>query len=988
MIPLYDAFLMPGSRELHFVFECMEGNLYQLTKSRRGKPLANGLVGSIFYQILQGLAHIHDHGYFHRDMKPENLLLTTLGLAKYPSAIKGRDLESDVHVLVKIADFGLAREITSVPPYTEYVSTRWYRAPEVLLRARDYSCPVDIWAVGTIMTELVNLRPLFPGSSEVTQVMQICEVLGTPSDQWGNDSRGRPRGGGAWPRGHKMARAVGFQWPQCPPMRFGTLFSSRIPITLVDLVQDLLRYEPSARLTARQCLKHAYFEDDFPNLKKGIIMLEPDSREARGQPAEKGANAAKAAAATATAAAGKAPEDAKAAGKRQEGALHAIQMNDAHDRAPSPPQMQFQQQHAQQVQLQQQQQQMQMQQQQQQQQHQQQLQLQQQQAAAAHAQEVAMARSQAQQSAGPHRTIYDVDLSGVGGSMKNGTTSSFFGARAEQSGSAAASSESLSSIDRAQQQHQQAGSGRQQGWSARTKKIPAPISNVIHTGTRSDPSLPSDGSFELLDDGTGKPVIRKAALGRSRAVLVKRDTKPGEVDPKDIDQEVLNSITKGAVDAAEVYGYGQADYAADGSKMQGPGLGYHPAAHQSFGTYADADGNARWDPLRRLREPTASSIASHRSGDSDPGPHRHPRSLIHPAQHLRRGTSAASFASSTATSPLQRFRPDQTSDSQSVHSLDQQLMQDFGSMFPRENLPSAQARRLSTGRQSRGSVSGRPDASSPLPPGVSNLPRFHPYGAGAAGRPGSGRPTSNSSVGVPVNSPGVSGAASKLPPIPDGSSSTGPVRSRARGLSQSSVGDRRPSQPESYFPHLRRQDSSATTPGGNPVYPSDATSQHHPFYPPANPPHVSPLPPPPSHHSRQPRMLSPGVGGAAPYGNPRAVYSNGQSPGLPLAQQGQHLPYALPGQLPGALQQQPFKPTTELPQMPGLPSFAELTAGVPHLAAGQSAYVPLLAEQHLHQQQYLAQHAQHQQQQHPHHQHQHHQQQQQGHYPADDRMME
>lgn len=82
---------------------------------------------------------MHKHGYFHRDMKPENLLCM------------GPDL-------VKIADFGLAREIRSRPPYTDYVSTRWYRAPEVLLRSTMYSAPIDIWAVGCIMAELYTFR--------------------------------------------------------------------------------------------------------------------------------------------------------------------------------------------------------------------------------------------------------------------------------------------------------------------------------------------------------------------------------------------------------------------------------------------------------------------------------------------------------------------------------------------------------------------------------------------------------------------------------------------------------------------------------------------------------------------------------------------------------------------------------------------------------------------------------------------------------------
>lgn len=261
---------MPGSKELHFVFECMEGNLYQLTKSRKGRPLAGGLIASIFQQIVRGLHHIHQHGYFHRDMKPENLLITTTGLADYPSssptALPGTPPDKDVLVLVKLADFGLARETLSTPPYTEYVSTRWYRAPEVLLRARDYSNPVDMWALGTILAEMVNLKPLFPGQSEVDQVLQICEVLGDPVRDYGVDERGRRRGGGAWHKGIRMAKGVGFEFPQAPPMKFSSLFHPNIPTSLVDCIQDLLRYEPQARLTTADCLQHVYYTSVAPRL--------------------------------------------------------------------------------------------------------------------------------------------------------------------------------------------------------------------------------------------------------------------------------------------------------------------------------------------------------------------------------------------------------------------------------------------------------------------------------------------------------------------------------------------------------------------------------------------------------------------------------------------------------------------------------------------------------------------------------------------------
>lgn len=90
---------------------------------------------------------MHKHGFYHRDLKPENILI-----------------HKDK---VKLGDFGLAREIRSRPPFTDYVSTRWYRAPELLLKSTNYSSPVDIFALGCIVAELYNLKPLFMGNSEL-----------------------------------------------------------------------------------------------------------------------------------------------------------------------------------------------------------------------------------------------------------------------------------------------------------------------------------------------------------------------------------------------------------------------------------------------------------------------------------------------------------------------------------------------------------------------------------------------------------------------------------------------------------------------------------------------------------------------------------------------------------------------------------------------------------------------------------------------------
>ncbi|KAJ3918203.1 kinase-like domain-containing protein [Lentinula edodes] len=290
IIPLYDFFLMPATKELYFVFESMEGNLYHLIKARKGRPLAGGLVASIFFQIVSGLSHIHAHGYFHRDMKPENVLVTTTGLFDYttlsPIAPPHAPPEKDVVAIIKLADFGLARETKSKPPYTEYVSTRWYRAPEVLLLSRDYSNPVDMWALGTIMAELVNLRPLFPGLDQVDQIAKICQVLGNPADDHGVDVSGAPMGGGAWSKGLEMAAHVGFEFRRMPPQDIHSLFDRSIPTSLIHCIRDLLKFDPDARLTSHECLHHPYLVESLPRndipLPPGVRLATPLSLNEHG----------------------------------------------------------------------------------------------------------------------------------------------------------------------------------------------------------------------------------------------------------------------------------------------------------------------------------------------------------------------------------------------------------------------------------------------------------------------------------------------------------------------------------------------------------------------------------------------------------------------------------------------------------------------------------------------------------------------------------
>ncbi|XP_016928862.3 serine/threonine-protein kinase dyf-5 isoform X2 [Drosophila suzukii] len=210
---------------LYFVFEYMKENLYQMIKDR-DTHLPEPELKSILFQVLTGLAFMHRHGFFHRDLKPENLLCS------------GPEL-------IKIADFGLAREIRSRPPFTDYVSTRWYRAPEVLLHSTNYGSTIDLWAMGCIMAELYTFRPLFPGSSEVDQLFKICSVLGTPEKS-------------DWPDGYRLASMIHFRYPDCIKVPLSSVVS-RCSQNGLDLLEDMLAYDPDKRPTAQQSLKYPYF---------------------------------------------------------------------------------------------------------------------------------------------------------------------------------------------------------------------------------------------------------------------------------------------------------------------------------------------------------------------------------------------------------------------------------------------------------------------------------------------------------------------------------------------------------------------------------------------------------------------------------------------------------------------------------------------------------------------------------------------------------
>lgn len=188
-------------------------------------------IQSFFYQILQGLKYTHSANIIHRDLKPGNILV-------------------DRHGTLKIADFGLARGITASPaascPITNYVATRWYRAPELLLREKHYGKEVDMWAVGVILGEMYGRRPLLPGKDTVGQMVRIIDLLGEPDKNLVKQ------------RGWKLpVGKVHLLFGRFSPVSWGELYPFALPAG-VQVLEMLLQWDPSARLTVEETLEHQF----------------------------------------------------------------------------------------------------------------------------------------------------------------------------------------------------------------------------------------------------------------------------------------------------------------------------------------------------------------------------------------------------------------------------------------------------------------------------------------------------------------------------------------------------------------------------------------------------------------------------------------------------------------------------------------------------------------------------------------------------------
>lgn len=208
----------------------MESDLHQIIHSRQ--PLTPEHTRYFLYQLLRGLKYVHSANVIHRDLKPSNLLVNE-------------------NCELKIGDFGMARGLSTAHSeesrsfMTEYVATRWYRAPELMLSLHHYSLAIDVWSVGCIFAEMLGRRQLFPGKHYVHQLQLILSVLGTPPESL------------VGMIGADRVRAYVKSLPSRAPVPLSKLYPQAEP-PAIDLLGAMLRFDPRERISVCQALEHPY----------------------------------------------------------------------------------------------------------------------------------------------------------------------------------------------------------------------------------------------------------------------------------------------------------------------------------------------------------------------------------------------------------------------------------------------------------------------------------------------------------------------------------------------------------------------------------------------------------------------------------------------------------------------------------------------------------------------------------------------------------
>jgi len=215
---------------LNLVQEYVPETVYRASRHyvKLKQPMPMLQIKLYMYQLLRSLAYIHSVGICHRDIKPQNLLLNP-GTG-----------------VLKLCDFGSAKILVQGEPNVSYICSRYYRAPELIFGATNYTTNIDIWSTGCVMAELMLGQPLFPGESGIDQLVEIIKVLGTPSREQIRTMN---------------PNYMEHKFPQIKPHPFSKVFRPRTPPEAIDLVSKLLEYTPEARLSAVEAMVHPLFDE-------------------------------------------------------------------------------------------------------------------------------------------------------------------------------------------------------------------------------------------------------------------------------------------------------------------------------------------------------------------------------------------------------------------------------------------------------------------------------------------------------------------------------------------------------------------------------------------------------------------------------------------------------------------------------------------------------------------------------------------------------
>jgi len=215
---------------LNLVLEYIPETVYKVARqySKQKQTIPVLFIKLYMYQLFRSLAYIHSYGICHRDIKPQNLLL---------------DPDSGI---LKLCDFGSAKHLVRGEPNVSYICSRYYRAPELIFGATDYTTNIDVWSAGCVFAELMLGQPIFPGDSGVDQLVEIIKVLGTPTREQIKEMN---------------PNYTEFKFPQIKSHPWPKVFRARTSPEAIDLISRLLEYTPSARITPLQACAHTFFDE-------------------------------------------------------------------------------------------------------------------------------------------------------------------------------------------------------------------------------------------------------------------------------------------------------------------------------------------------------------------------------------------------------------------------------------------------------------------------------------------------------------------------------------------------------------------------------------------------------------------------------------------------------------------------------------------------------------------------------------------------------